>query len=1157
MERSKYIPFIIVMIISFTGDIFCQKEAEVENQYKTWFWKSSLTPEEYMHEFRYVQDNIPEFSHKPGTDAMQSVGKWYPAGPVHVKNPNNSKIVYHGRIRCTKWHYTQEDGWELYLGSSSGGLWYGNTVLLIRNWQQIGENLPNPSVSAIEMRNNNKDMIFVGTGDWGRFSGAGLFRTTDRGKTWNNIPLHDENGNEVIPDAITDLFYVPGTVMKDMYLSSTSGFFKSTDGGTSWRRKEIKPGSPGQAIFDMVSHPTDGQIVYTALPKNGIYKSTDGGENWIKCSIGMVLHSENSGSTLALAISKSKPDKLYAAVPNKDNSGAGIYKSTNAGGSWQYMSSPQYMYNGQGFHTNVISVDPENSNIVYAGSVGSIRTTDGGANWSTFDAGHCDLTSFDYNPDNPATVIVGSDGGIYRYNRNDDETLNFNEFFSPNAPIQAYEMDAVNAEPAFLVAGTQDNGTMLTLNGSSRSDWETISGCDGGDNVNINPDNPNILYYNSWCGEDNPRFYSNDKGTNVTNISNGLGELYYTPIRINEANPNYVFTVDGSNLYYTTNHGTTWKRATTAGKDFASTERQRAIAVSRSPSGQEVIVYVIFWYSSDDPSDCEKVKIFKGQPGSMTSSDAQFTLGYRPHRVIADRIERQKVYVIGGLSPYRIQMSTNSGQTWLDISGNLPVVRRYDIERGRNSANELYVGTDLGVFKTTDGGTNWYKFQRGLPMVPVMAMSYLNGSHSDTLKIATFGQGFWYRQLGIDDPEFELSEYSFGLNKISTVYNMLSKTYQLIIAGGKGKMLYSDDICETISESVNEETSYYSCQLIPNGFSPAKTAILSGKSGAIARTTNLGKSWTAVNSNATGDIYDMAYYDATCYAASYYGEFLKSTNEGAGWVKTFHDSDFRIKDIFVRAEIFLAGGTAKTNSWHPALKYSSNKGISWIDASLPEPIKSGWGRVNSIIQPAIGTYYAFGEFAPSGSSTFKGFMLKSINNGESWTVVNTNIADRVYSSVFIDKYNGFVCGINGFVAQTSNSGQTWKKLNSGTDNNLNYTLYLDGTLLIAGDNVLIRKYFGITSAEKYEANSESLLEQNSPNPVENETMIKYTLVNSGKVRLELASLNGVKVKTLFTGYQAAGRYEINIDMAGLPAGIYFYSLSTASGYCRRQLVYIP
>ena len=327
-----------------------------------------------------------------------------------------------------------------------------------------------------------------------------------------------------------------------------------------------------------------------------------------------------------------------------------------------------------------------------------------------------------YHDDNGDGLTDGNDGGIF--NRNETTgAISVDIPFLGNSPLQSYGLDIGWSDGGFMVSGTQDNGTLRTLSIARETsngvvaNWEHTYGGDGPDDISIHPTNPDVVYANSWVGPGNfPRWRITARATNFTETSNGMPMIWMNPITMNKLNTNQAFTADTAWLYYHDPTANRWRRATTAPRDYsiATDGSARRIAMNVGTSAS-VTAYVTFWTTAST------VKIYEGTPGSMTRRTVQMPGREPVHTVVADRWDASTAYAFTGFNPgqpSKIYRTTDRGVRWDSIDGDLPeTINYWDLERNPSNPNILYVSSDIGVFKTRNGGATWYPLQQGLPVV--------------------------------------------------------------------------------------------------------------------------------------------------------------------------------------------------------------------------------------------------------------------------------------------------------------------------------------------------------------------------------------------------------------------------------------------------------
>ncbi len=511
------------------------------------------------------------------------------------------------------------------------------------------------------------------------------------------------------------------------------------------------------AATDVVIDPSSLNTVYVAFWGDGIYKSTNvdaSTPKWTKLNTGL---SAGDITRIALAISQSPKQILYALIV--DNNGDLInkfYRTTNGGTSWSSItlpggsiggdSIPPGTIGGQGAYNLNVAVDPTRPDIVYLSGISIWKAVRNSATnvWTITDIGrniHGDNHAFAFDSTNHM-IYAGSDGGIYK---SPDEGTTWIDTINEGPCITQFEfMDQHPTSDAVVFGGTQDNGTEQFRN--SPVFYHAADG-DGGF-VAIDPNQPNNViheYYEASpersihggkFGTGNPEW-----GTWDDDISMGLvGEsLFYPPFTLDQTNPNNIaFGTDRVNL------------------DPAQGTHRWPTKV-RIP-GLKGLISAINYVNSN----LIYVGTTQGEVYCLTKSGATWKLTAinaipLPARWVWDVATRPDdpntvIVVMAGFGKphiWRGAVRTNGPATWTDISGTgsgrLPDIPINSLAIEPDAPDTMYIGTDIGVFRTTNGGTTWTQFSQGLPNVAVYDMRL----HTPTrlLRAATHGRGMWERKL--------------------------------------------------------------------------------------------------------------------------------------------------------------------------------------------------------------------------------------------------------------------------------------------------------------------------------------------------------------------------------------------------------------------------
>ena len=651
---------------------------------------------------------------------------WQSVGPSNIG----------GRITSLALHPTNAN--FIYAGAAAGGGWKSTDNGV--TWTNIFNE--SYSIGSLALDPNNPEIVYVGTGEANPggvaiYPGNGIWRSTDGGQTWTNlglattgqlgrIAIHPSNSNKIFVAAL------------GLYRSKTQdrGVYRSTDGGTSWQRVlfandttgacdlMIDPMNPNRIVAAFWSRyrPLTYSIINGAT--SGLWLSTNGGDSWSQVTNGFPANDVATGRT-SLAVAPSQPNVYFALVSNGTGV-KGVYRSSDNGASWTNVSAA-FGGEGQVWYNNVLAVHPTNPNLVYAGMTSAYRTTNGGADWSaTATSVHVDFHAIEFDVANPNRIVLGSDGGVFVSSNGGTSWVK-----SLNLPISQFYAGTIDfTNPQRYYGGTQDNGTPRTLTGN-QNDWSSIYGGDGF-YVLVDPTNPNRIYAEYQFGG---LGYSTNGGASFNSGTNGIGASdrkgWSTPIAMDLSNPLTLYT-GTHRVYKTTNGMQSW---TVISGDLTRGQNGRlgqltTVDVAKSNAN---VVYA----GADDG------KVSVTTNGGTSWTDITGSLPTRwVTRVTVDPDSASVCYVtLSGYLEYQYQAhiykTTNYGQTWTAIGGNLPNIPLNDVIVDAAARPRLYVASDAGVLYSTNNGTTWNVLGTGLPAAPVHDVTL----HSPTRKLVAFTHG--------------------------------------------------------------------------------------------------------------------------------------------------------------------------------------------------------------------------------------------------------------------------------------------------------------------------------------------------------------------------------------------------------------------------------
>lgn len=662
----------------------------------------------------------------------------------------------------------------IYVGSAAGGVYKskdnGTTFEAIfekEKYQSIG-------CMALDPRHQDS-VLWVGTGESNvRNSvsiGGGIYKTTDAGETWKHLGL--ENVERIAKIALNpknpDIALVAGlgALWGD---SEHRGLYRTTDGGKTFDKVLYIDNKTGCA--DVVIDPENPNICYAAMwqfrrkawtfnsggPGSGFYKSTDGGKTWNKLTKDIPA---GDLGRIIIAIAPSNPNVVYAMMESKES---GLYRSENRGESWTKMSNAVSV-TARPFYFSCLYVDPYNENRVYRPSFQLGMSDDGGKTFNGFNYGggaHADHHALWIDPENPQHLLLGTDGGVYRTY---DRGVTWSQF--RNLPLaQFYRISHDLENPYNVFGGLQDNGSWMVPHkvpggwAIQNKNWEPTGWGDGFAVIRDRA-NPDILYFESQGGSAVRRHISSNETKPISPFEEkGEKKLRFnwnTPLTQSPTNPKAIY-IGSQYVHRSTNHGDTWERISPdlttndsnkynpvesggVTKDNTSAENHCTIySIAESPLDEKII-----WAGTDDGN----IQFTTTGGKTWENITAAFSGSLIPKNtwvscVEPSRFDKATVFAtfdnhtMGDHKTY-ILTSTNYGRTWKQLKSDSLRGFAHVIRQDPVNKNLLFVGTELGLFISIDGGNTWANFKNEIPRVPVRDI-IIHPTEHDVI-IATHGRG--------------------------------------------------------------------------------------------------------------------------------------------------------------------------------------------------------------------------------------------------------------------------------------------------------------------------------------------------------------------------------------------------------------------------------
>jgi hypothetical protein len=628
-------------------------------------------------------------------------------------------------------------------------------------------------VADLEFSAHAPDTLYAATN-------SGVWRSSDGGDTWTRLLRPVDATGAARYEGCTDLQLVPDAA-RDVLLASCAS--RSTD-DRYWLPDTILP-------------PACAGPCPAAL-----FRSDDAAGD---AGFQPVLSEAGMGRT-SLAAAPSAPGTLYALsasiVAGFDRTGDGrgdydnglhaLFRSTDGGRSWQarlrndagdalstfllsYADSfvgsscgfgPDDPYSA-GWYNQAIAIDPLDADVVWVAGMEHYRSDDGGASFGkaswwwhygerptgvhadqhllVFDPGYDGTTNRRLYSTNDGGIAVTDDarGAVSRGAAATcapaGASIAWRELNTGLGTTQFYT-GTVSADGAVYLGGLQDNGTLLNRSGGASTDWLHVWGGDGA-GVAIDPRNTTVLYASS---QNVGLVRSDDGGVRFLNAANGLSDtpIFIMPWLLDRSTPDRLWA-GATRLWRSDDRGNRWRSVSTRfGTDFFD----RVSALAQSPvDAQRMLVGTAraIHRSAQALSS-----------GASTTWAASAPRAGWVSSLVFDPQDRDVAYAtystFGGDHVWR---SADGGASWQAIDGRgdtrLPDIPVHALAIDPDDRRRLFVGTDLGLYVSTDGGANWASENAGFATVIVESLAISRGTASSPahLYAFTYGRGAWRAPL--------------------------------------------------------------------------------------------------------------------------------------------------------------------------------------------------------------------------------------------------------------------------------------------------------------------------------------------------------------------------------------------------------------------------
>lgn len=659
----------------------------------------------------------------------------------------------------------------MYAGFGSGGIW--KTINNGVSWSCIFEEQSAPGIGDMELAPSNPSIIYVGTGENLKkprnftLPGTGMYRSDDAGKTWKNIGLEDSWSIAEIAIHPKDPNIVLVAVLGHLWTKNRNrGLYRTTDGGKSWEQVLHKNDSTG--ANDIVIAPSNPQIMYTSLwevypgisgKNSAVYKSINGGKTWTAANNGLPAGARVG--RIGLAVSYSNPSKVYALIDNLNNSrdnAAELYKSTDGGLSWtKTHKGPFKIFPGIGWYFTDVYVNPQNDEEVYCLGVRLALSSDGGKSFefiggkvthmtqSLAQGLHLDQCELWINPQNPQHLALGNDGGFYTSYDKGLSWVHYN-----NIPVGEFYDITIDRSSYTIYGGTQDNATVYgppnQINSNFPDPWKYlwIDPWDGGDGcvTQVDPEDNSTIYYSTQHG--NAIRFNKNQDTIVNIMPKLPGEIkdslifnYMTPYFISPHQSKTLYH-GGNFVFKSIDRGNTWK-VISPNLSLSSVREKKSFALGALVESkmEKGLLYAgtdkgSCWVSKNDGINWEEIS--SGLANNYIRSIC-------PSRFVKERVYLAMTGINHDDLHHYLYVSEDYGKNWNSISDGLPDEPVNVILEDPSNENILYAGGLRGVFISINRGKNWSYLGNRMPAAAIADIEI----HEPTMDLiaATHGRGIY------------------------------------------------------------------------------------------------------------------------------------------------------------------------------------------------------------------------------------------------------------------------------------------------------------------------------------------------------------------------------------------------------------------------------
>ncbi|MBL7852043.1 MAG: glycosyl hydrolase [Cyclobacteriaceae bacterium] len=670
-----------------------------------------------------------------------------------------------------------------YIGAASGGIW--KTEDMGFHWRPVFDQTDDSSIGALAIAPSNPKQVWAGTGESflirpAHAVGNGVYKSSNAGKSWKKMGLEKTFivSRIIVHPTDTNIVYV-ATMGHAHGPSRERGIYKTTDGGKTWEQVLFVNENTGSSDLAMDSKNPD--ILFAAMWQveiktwnlrsggvgSGIYRTKDGGKTWEPLRKGLESGPGHPVGKTSVDVAYTNPKVVYALVEDVEPR---LYRSEDGGDNWKLMQKHHGMGQRAGYYTR-LRVSTRDENELYTISVGIMKSIDGGKsfvkNYNQWAAGG-DNHDMWFDPKMPDRMMCAHDGCA---------NLSFNggkTWTNINVPIaQMYHIAVDDQVPYYVYSNRQDawsyRGPSRSLEGWSipLSLWHGVGGCESGF-AQPDPFDNNTIWSGCYDGgldvfDLTTRHMRDVRVWPQTQIGNTPANAKYRwhwnfPMVLSRHTPGKVW-VGSQFVHETTTRGQNWRvispDLTTNDKSHQQNSGGMAsdnlmtwdgctlYSMAESPVKEGVL-----WAGSND------AQLHITQDGGKTWTNVAGNMPGLPQwstirHIDASYHDAGTAYVSvnamqnGDFGTYAYK-TTDFGKNWTRLTIDLPPSNSnavHQLIEDPDKKGLLWLGTDNALYFSPDDGRQWIRLKNNLPPVPIYGITIQRNFRD--LVLATYGRGIY------------------------------------------------------------------------------------------------------------------------------------------------------------------------------------------------------------------------------------------------------------------------------------------------------------------------------------------------------------------------------------------------------------------------------